>query len=180
MKGRAVPSVTQVLSGVGIIDPDFYTNPEKRDFGTRIHKVTAGDDPLDEFEAAYLEIWEQALKNHPAYGNVWGKPSVAEVSLVDPVLWYAGTFDRLFKISDGCHMLVDLKTGSPDKWHQVQVPAYGNLIRANYSLPVQMWVLYINLERFKWEKVRNDPKNLNLFISALNVYRFNPKPEVEQ
>lgn len=126
--GRRLPSVTEVLKGVGIIDTSqpWYT-PYQRDRGKAIHLAcemldTPGDGGLDwaSMDAriiGYVRAWQTFLME-----------SGAKVLNVERKLWsaehgFAGTLDRVLWWN-GLRTVVDIKTGQSEPWHALQTAAY--------------------------------------------------------
>ena len=96
-KGETVlPSVTQILKDVGLIDTTFFA-PEHAERGTRIHEATVfwdetgmDDDTLPEEWAGYLSAWK---KFREETGFI---PSHIEQAFCSDQ-GYAGTVDRIGK-----------------------------------------------------------------------------------
>ena len=143
--GITYPSVTQVLSGCGIVDFSFLDNNpgETRDFylerGRRVHLATELYD-LDELDVAtvdaadmgYLQAWECLRKE---YGFIPFSDGI-EVRRYHPTLGYAGTIDRLGKMErtyewrmDPLNVVLDIKTGvSLPWWIDLQLTGYAGLL----------------------------------------------------
>lgn len=122
-KGKRVPSVTQILKELGIIDGRWYTE-ESRERGEKVHRITAlhdagkldpksVDPALTGYYQGYLKFLDEK------------KPLVFGVELIvsDEIGCYAGITDRLMYI-DEIDYAVDIKTGSFETWHRLQVHAY--------------------------------------------------------
>lgn len=125
--GVAVPSVTQVLSSMGLY-PHYPATQEaqsRRDFGTRVHEysVLSDNGMIDDVPEEYKGCCAAWLKFITDY-----KVSIieTEVQLYSTVHEYAGTIDRVAKI-DGRLAVVDLKTGDPGRVAGLQLAAYAQL-----------------------------------------------------
>ncbi len=143
--GITYPSVTQVLSGCGIVDYSVLDNlpDETRDFylerGRRVHLATELYD-LDELDVTsvdaadmgYLQTWEcfrREWKFIPFPGGI-------EVRRYHPTLGYAGTIDRLGTMErtyewkmDPLNVVLDIKTGvSLPWWIDLQLTGYAGLL----------------------------------------------------
>lgn len=134
--GIVVPSVTQILSGVGIsVDFDELAGMShrvgqaidlKRDIGTALHADAHAfdDDDLDWSTVdprvePYLRAWA-TFREHT--GLV---PTTRERRVYHPTFDYAGTLDGIFRHPTGRFVLVDVKTGDPDdSGCQYQTAAY--------------------------------------------------------
>lgn len=123
--GRLVPSVTTILSAVGI-GQDYeairsYSAEHgdaverKREIGSALHADAHAfdDDDLD-FDTVhpdvrpYLDAWATFRANA---GVV---PIARERVVYHAALGYCGTLDGLFRTPDGRTVLIDIKTGDPD------------------------------------------------------------------
>ena len=88
---------------------------------------------------------------------------------------FAGTVDVIWQI-DG-HELIDLKTGSPEPWHRVQVQAYSWLYhRATGIKPKRLGVLYVPHAGDAvpaYMPVTRSPRDWAAFTAALSllIYR---------
>lgn len=127
--GAELVSVTRVIRAerlrLGERDPWF--KPEHSARGRAVHAWTAALDtgaPLPDLDPAFTGYtlgWSQwTAMTKPVWTHV-------EHVVARPVLGIAGTLDRLGFIA-GRPTLVDLKTGSPSKWHAVQLAGYDALL----------------------------------------------------
>lgn len=123
--GRVVPSVTQILAATGIstdfeslkqVSPSMRAAIEKkRAIGSALHRdAHALDDHDLDWSTVhpevkpYLEAWAVFRENSRL------EPLCRERCVYHSGLHYAGTFDGIFRSSNGRNVLVDLKTGDPD------------------------------------------------------------------
>lgn len=122
--GVVYPSVTTILQAEGIIDTSWYDD-QGVNRGTVVHEVTAmidrGEVALKDFEDSdfypYLEAYEWFRTDHQ-----WA-PTVIEHMFIAPNGAYAGTLDKAGEL-DGDTALIDVKTGSHQRWHGLQLAAY--------------------------------------------------------
>lgn len=135
---RVLPSVTQILEGVGLIDTRWY--PAEATFrGTMVHSVAAWIDrgfvQLDFFKGdsyfGWYEAWEQfkLMNRFRAFGverTVIGWcPSGCWAGKVDR----DGVFDEeivreRYDLPEDAIVLLDLKSGGYEKWHKLQLEGY--------------------------------------------------------
>jgi hypothetical protein len=123
--GQRVPSVTEVLSAVGI-STDFEGLSSrssrigeaialKRDIGQALHADAHAfdDDDLDWTTVdPRVEPYLTAYVTFRANSGV--RPTTRERRVFHPQFRYAGTLDGIFQLADGRRVLIDLKTGDPD------------------------------------------------------------------
>lgn len=134
--GRLVPSVTQILSAVGI-SVDFAALASRsghlsaqietaRQLGTAVHADchALDDDDLD---------WETIDPRVEPYVRAWATfrvnkrlmPLTRERRVFHPDAFYCGTLDGVFLDEDGRRILIDVKTGNPeDSGCRFQTAAY--------------------------------------------------------
>jgi hypothetical protein len=130
--GAIVPSVTQVLEDVGIVDYSRIpgeTRERALARGSRVHAATAMEDvsgvPLDPFylleeDAGYVEAWRR-FRAEKRF-----RTELVEQQVYNPLRRYAGTLDRTgyFEAAPAVRYVVDLKTGAAEWWVRVQLAAY--------------------------------------------------------
>lgn len=123
--GRQVPSVTQVLKGVGMTT-DFDALcamgdrlreriEYRRALGVAIHADAHSWDDKELVESSvhpdvvpFLEAWKVFRANSRL------TPLTRERRVFHPAQFYAGTLDGLFRRPDGRVVLIDLKIGDPE------------------------------------------------------------------
>ena len=134
--GVSVPSVTQILRGVGV-SADFKavapgTLEYRRQLGTAVHAdCHAYDDndldwaTVDVRVKPYVEAWCQ-FREAKALRAIHRERRVFHA-----IRYYCGTLDGIFETPDGQRVLIDIKTGNPDDAAaHLQTAAY----QAAYSL----------------------------------------------
>ena len=126
--GNVYPSVTTVIERWWPVDTRWF-NQAAAQRGTEIHAQTAAMDKLgmsvedamaiNPDHALYLRAWHAFCENnlHEWY---W-----IEQRFVCEVLEYAGTVDRVAKLQDGKIAILDIKSGAPAPYHELQIGAYG-------------------------------------------------------
>ncbi len=183
LDGVVLPSVTQVLQEVGIID--FSKVPASlleaaRKFGTATHLTTALSDKkiLDEGDLdihlkPYLEGWRLFRQE---YGFV---PEFIEKSMYSKIYRVAGTPDRIgkWRIDDSI-IIPDIKTSfefSPA--NGIQLAGYELLIKENLKPKTRIKRLSILLNGQGTYKIQEykDKSDVNVFIAALSIYNFKVK-----
>lgn len=130
LNGEAIPSVTQVLSEVGIIS-DYMSQiaEEHRRRGNLVHQATAWADDPNEADADPDHLKELGILGYvESWAAVAGQFTFRHIEqrMAHPVLKYAGTPDRI--LLDGRPL--DIKSGGPDCWHKVQLAGYSVLYGA--------------------------------------------------
>lgn len=169
--GRVLPSVTQVLSEVGILNKDWFTEAAAWR-GSVVHMCCELDDEGDLDESSvpeeargYLDAWRLFKSQNP----------MNFVSIEQPMdrFGYAGTPDR-----DAEWAVVDLKTGAIQPWVALQLAAYTELIGETGSRAFNRFAVRIGndgkyaVKEFPLVERRRD---LALFHSALSIYNWRIK-----
>ena len=156
--GVSTPSVTEILEAVGLISSRYY-KPGAAERGTAVHKMLEDYDVLGiPGEGLYFEAYCSFLKR--------AEPKIIAIErfvfVEDPR--YGGTLDRVMEI-DGVTYVVDIKTGWPASWHEIQLAAYARA----YGAVDRIAALYLKdgVPKFKeYDLVRGTEK----WMEALNKY----------
>lgn len=124
--GTEYPSVTTLIGEAWPIDKRWF-KPENAEYGIAVHELTAAID------FANITIDDLVGTEHYSACHSWYtftqrlNPELVPMGVERPFihhgLRFAGTVDRLWKL-DGVYTLVDIKTGAPSKWHELQLGAY--------------------------------------------------------
>jgi hypothetical protein len=177
VEGVPLPSVTQVLEDVGIIDYGFLPREDRERYlrrGSAVHLLTQLDDEDDLDEASidpaiagYLEGWRRFRRES---GFV---PSLIEHRSYNPQYGYAGTLDRTGSLRDSSTVvLLDIKTGTSPYWCRYQLAAYAAFFDGPRKYPRLSVELHddgtYRIEEFA---CRDWQADFNVFISALAVWR---------
>ena len=171
---QQLPSVTQILEGVGIIDKRFYA-PGSDQRGRYIHKMTELDDTGELAEEnvkddlrGYLEAWRKWKTDHDA------EILDSEYKVYHPYYGYAGTID---KVIGGKHLhIADIKSGQPEKWHVLQLTAYFQCFLAMpnekrwKNKDVHLLNIYLK-DDGSYKTVKSDP-NIPMWEAILRVWKW--------
>jgi hypothetical protein len=177
LDGRKVPSVTQAMADVGIIDTEWY-KPEHALRGKHVHEAAQyfDEDDLDPTSilphiVPYLDAWIQFRK------DTGFKPH-----LIEQRVWrscgYAGTLDRTGWLNDR-YILLDLKSGGLPNWTGLQTSGYEHALverilakeieapipQARFAVQVKKDGKYNLKEYTDWQDKDN-------FLAALRVYQW--------
>lgn len=166
-----LPSVTQILKSAGMIDLQWFTE-EARERGKAVHLACEYYDQEDlDLDSVDPRI-QGYLKGYIKYRIVEGTDyEKIEIPHIDKSGLYAGTPDRIIVVRP--RALTDIKTGQPEEWHGVQLAAYLNMLDDPFSY--SRFGLYLrndgtySLKEFPRADYVHD---LNIFISALNIYNW--------
>ena len=165
--GVVLPSVTQVLKRVGLLDTKGFSR-RSANFGTAVHDATAlidlGQKTVEEYEDdpryRYLKAWVLFKEiHHPVILEVEQIVGGVEVGC-------AGTLDRLALFPwDPRPCVIDLKTGKAKLWHPLQLAGYCYAAQEDY----RRMAVYIDSHGFFWtEEYREDSRDLRIFRGALD------------
>jgi hypothetical protein len=198
--GVEVPSVTQVLADVGIVDYRFLdTVPGAKEFytlrGTAVHKLTedhdkavlgaarrtGGTKPLPSpRKARGGAANRQETTPYAGYLGAWRRfcadtgfrPKLIEHRGYCSIYMYCGTVDRVGEMPDGSLALPDIKTGSVEWWVALQTAAYANFF-PNPARYRRMGVALRDDSTYKITEFRcsDFSRDLNVFLAALTVYK---------
>lgn len=168
---KAYPRVTTILKSCGFID---YSNvPERNiefgmDRGRKAHKAlemwdlgVLNEDSLDERLAPYLKAYKQFRQDTQFL------PEMIEQPLFSEAYGYAGTPDRVGDIN-GHVTVVDIKSGSPEPWHGLQLEAYRHLL-GQCADRVAVYLRPTGKYRLEYYKDLND---WPIFSAALSCYNW--------
>ena len=170
MEGEIIPSVTQILKDVGLIDTTFFS-PEHAERGTRIHEATVfwdetgmDDDTLPEEWTGYLSAWK---KFREETGFV---PSHIEQAFCSDQ-GYAGTVDRIGKTHKINPLLLDIKTGPSQPWHRLQLAAYALLVKRELNIPIwDMWGVHLRKDGIYAVESYKSIEHSADWLAVLRVY----------
>lgn len=180
--GAVVPSVTQVLQDVDIIDYSFLP-PGTREMalsrGRDVHEATHFDD-----EGDLDDSWIAENPGHASYIEAWRLfraqtgfiPDMIEHRAFNERYGFAGTLDRsgTFSINGQgkADAIVDLKCGDAPGWARLQTAAYCSF----FDSPRRFVRLVVELHKdgsyrlFRYEG-KDWQADFNGFLAALAVYR---------
>ncbi len=179
-EGRVIPSVTQVMQAVNIIDSSYYT-----DFGatrgTYVHKAVnlralgkLDENSLDEHTEPYLCQYDKFVKETGFQVLSSEQPVSYRHGAVDKIL-YCGTYD-LIGILNGHDVLIDVKTNNTPKWAGVQTWAYLKAVQSmpeSKHQPTKRFALTLKDNRYQLKKFDGDFYDNMVWNAALTLYNFN-------
>lgn len=175
-KGVPCSFVTGIMQDVGLIQ--LSGNQQNIEiagqFGTAVHKTCELWDKgkldrvsLDTKLIPYLECWENFIIDYKI------KILEIELQLYHPTLHYAGTIDRIV-IFNGHLCVLDIKSGSTvSKSTEIQTAGYKLLYcDVNDISYEKVWRMAVQLVPEGKAKIftYKQPSDLNIFISAVNVF----------
>lgn len=170
--GQSLVSVTQAIKIAGLMgDTSLYTD-QARDRGTAVHSMVEyfdqGDLELDTLDPAlmgYLDAYRLFLAD---YEPEW---QLIEAQRADTTLRYAGTVDRAGMLKGIKHPVVlDVKSGSPEAWHPIQLSAYKHLVAMELAAAlIVRFALYLSADgRYRLEPFPlADGPDWQIFCAAL-------------
>jgi len=136
--GRRVPSVTEVLENVGLIDYSYIPWPTRQmalERGRLVHEAISLHfaDELDEDAAEESGILPYVRAAQSALRVLSIRPPLSyEQRVYHPELDYAGTLDLLANAQHGsAGMIVDWKTTQAEYWVRFQLAAYAAALTAS-------------------------------------------------
>jgi len=167
LDGQQVPSVTQILRTLGIIDTRWATE-HALERGTAVHQAIQFlvEDDLDWSTvtpeiAPYLDaFWQFA-------GDVELQVNDTEMIVYSPTHRYAGRLDLLATVQ-GERAIIEIKTGKALDWVNLQLAAYAmcydGVLPARFCLELRANGTYRLTEHRK-------PTDLSEWMSCLAVYQ---------
>jgi len=167
--GRELPSVTQTMAKAGIVDTRWY-NDEACKRGKYVHKAvhlhTQGildyntlDSTIEPYFAAYLKFERQMqvtvlASEQMVYSRNYG---------------YAGAYDLILEI-DAVRYMVDIKSGSIQRWTGIQLAAYQDA--ETEFRPGSRAGLCLKKDGSYSFVPYSDPNDIHVFRSALTINTF--------
>lgn len=175
VNGLIIPSVTQILSSVGL--PDLSGVPAdvlewKSGLGTAVHKATELDDFWDLDEDNLDPKIEPYLEAYRCFKRESGFISDnIEKQVYCKEYQYAGTFDRS-GILNGKAALIDFKTGLTDpKVVGPQTAAY-EFAESGQSNKIKRFALKLNKDATYKLIPLTSKMDFQIFLNALNIYKW--------
>jgi hypothetical protein len=165
---RELPSVTTILKMAGLLNPQHYTD-FARERGALAHRALEWFDQgdldestLDDRLVPYLDAWKR-FKAEAGF-----VVSAIELRLASEARGFAGTVDRIGKLA-GRPTVLDIKTGSPERWHALQVAAYASLVReadSTVTPRVQRACVYLAADGRYFMELHEARQDLAVFDAA--------------
>lgn len=135
VNGRVIPSVTQIISAVGLYEFDFVSRETlavAAERGRIVHQCIEwyergelDESSIDPELSGYFKAWLRVRKE-----NFMPKPDELEMRVYSKKYGYAGTLDMLLG-HDG--WINDHKTGQKDPAHGLQLSAYWLALHPNMA-----------------------------------------------
>lgn len=139
--GETLPHITGMLERCGWID-DRWFKEEHSIRGTAVHKLTADYDlgALDPKSCtSHYKGW---LLGHVKCMSIL-RPEILEVEVprIHPDFRFGGRIDRILKVYRQL-TISEIKSGGPEKAHQIQTALQAILASVEYGLPAEAWPRY--------------------------------------
>lgn len=174
VKGRTVPSVTQILDPLidfSMVDREVLERARR--LGTAVHRLielevagTLDESSVSGILVGFLEQWRDFVK-------VTGFRTLHnELRLYSARYGYAGTMDLHGMLDD--ETLIDTKSGATPKTAGLQTAAYHQLGVENGYFPptTRRRVLDLKEDSWKLSKPYTGTNDLRVFLSQLNVHNW--------
>lgn len=175
--GLTIPSVTQIISDVKLIDLSFINEDllkEKAELGNNVHLTTemCDNDKLDISRLhpvlmAYLNQWIKFKKDFNFL------PLEIEPMYYHSAYKFAGRIDRVGFIEDK-KSIIDLKTGMKFKSHAIQTAGYKllyNFKREKGEMAKRRYCVYLTEDSYKVEENKEQTDEA-VFLAALTIYNY--------
>jgi hypothetical protein len=168
--GVVLPSVTQILQGVGLInfdgiDPQIVQ--QAASFGTAVHEMTALDDigdldeqSLDSNLLPYLEAW-RTFRGAMKFDAI-------EQPMANRIFDFAGTPDRIGHLVKPT--IFDIKTGTT-VYPSTALQLAGYAILSGITSARRIVIQLLPTGKFKLTEY-TDRKDREIFLAALSVYKW--------
>lgn len=168
-----LPSVTEILAGVGLIDTDWFTE-EARLKGSAVHRATELHDlgTLDEasvddriagrfrqYRRFLMETGCEILNVEHEVRHSWG---------------YVGHPDRLVNLG-GRFGVLDIKGTTPCPWHALQLQGYKAAIRETGPTLIGRWNLYLSDDRYRLIERTNNREDDSGWTATFNLFQWRRK-----
>lgn len=170
--GKVVPGWSRMAKHFGLVDYSMVDPAALRaaaEFGKVVHETCAmydmGDlESCDPAVEPYLDGWKKFLNDlNPKFKAI-------EIPLMSKVWGFAGTPDRVYKVSrDG---ILDIKTGEPVPVTDLQTAAYQILAEENLKVNIKERIT-IKLLPGDYRLIQHkNPNDINTVKGLLALYRW--------
>lgn len=146
--GAVYPHITGMLKAAGLVDDQWYTEAS-RDRGSGVHRLTADYDlgAITREDVVLVDSPYKAwlLAHVQACDILQPDWTAIEEPLVHPTFQYGGRPDRVGTLY-GARAIVEIKSGSPEPAHAVQLALQALLVAPEEGLPaetIQRYALYL-------------------------------------
>lgn len=174
IKGRQVPSVTQILGDMGLVDTNWLAESGRK----RGTMVAAATQLFDQGKTIVYGRFPDIVSENDLRGYVhaWDTfKAIAsflvtgiELAVCNETHGYAGTLDRLGVCAGKYRAIVDIKTGGAMPSYPLQTAGYANCLEGyhrRYGVTLRKDGTY----RVKEHKGRDDR---NLFLAAVSLWHW--------
>jgi hypothetical protein len=173
--GQRVPSVTQVLSSVGLIDLSMVPADilhEACEFGGIVHLAT---ELFDQGRLDFNSINSEVLRCVRAWERFLIDCDVQILEIEKRVYSnrykFAGTLDRIAVIK-GKLWILDIKTGTKQKAYEVQTGGYSISYKEMTGIrAIKRMSVYLDGEKYKIDEHKK-LEDESVFLSALAVHNY--------
>ncbi|MDE2020326.1 MAG: hypothetical protein KGJ13_08330 [Patescibacteria group bacterium] len=169
MTTKTLPRVTEILKSAGLIDARFFT-PQAAEFGTNVHLLCKYYDEnrlnMTDVERlgaqGHLDAWASFRSwafdfGHEDFGGI-------EQTLRSERYGFQGTPDRVWYFRSADYIL-DIKTGTPQKWHAIQLAGYQILV----GKKCHRMGVYLSGDGRYTAKLYDDDGDRDVFLAALAI-----------
>lgn len=177
---RQIPNVTSILRDAGLVS--YPPNADDaRLLGKNVHEGIHYFDTPDYGELDWSSLyppWLPYLTQYVKFKEATGFQVIrSESPTYSGQYGYAGTIDKIGQLN-GSMILLDIKTGSPAKWHVLQLAAYDQLVHLEEIEPgakiLKAFNLYLTPTTYKLREASYTDLRygFEVFCAALTLYRF--------
>ncbi len=164
--GRKFDRVSWLIKQGGLL-PDYNSNGNALEFGTNVHltceyfdRGILKESTLDPALKPYLEQWKAFMQSRAKWNYI-------EHTVVSKIYGYAGTLDRSY---NDC--IFDIKTGSPAKWHGVQLALYKIAFEEQEHIKIHsMYCVYLTADNYKLIKY-NKKQDMSAALALLTLKNY--------
>ena len=169
LDGNIIPSVTTIITEM--LNQDYSNiDPWYAEFGTSVHKAVEYENngELDEESVSdevmiCLESYRKFVKDS------YLECVVSERKGINRELWFAGTMDMVCKLRKGTY-IIDIKTGTKQKWHKLQTAGYSLLYDNEQESPPKRGALYLSRKGGYQFEPHDDNRDVGVFSNMTRVY----------
>lgn len=167
VSGVKYPSVTQIISNMGLYgDTSFFTD-YSRDRGSFVHKIIQwhlsnelDEATIDPVLQPYFDAWLK-FEKEAAYVS-----DVCEKAIANETYRFAGTIDHIGHLN-GYFCLIDVKTGAHNPATAIQLGGYEILVKHPGIKRYELQLMDTGNYKLTEHKNRQDR---DIFIAALALY----------
>lgn len=166
--GVRFPSVTQIISDMGLYGDTSYFTDYCRERGSFVHKIIEyhlsgelDEATIDPDLQGYFEAWRRFEKEAAFFVS-----DTCEKVMADMMHRFAGTIDHVGHLN-GHYAVLDVKTGGPSPAHALQTAGYSILLKypgvRRFSLHLKDDGNYKLIEH-------KDRQDTQVFMAALAIF----------